>query len=117
MCLTHLTNFSLFSFLLIISAHDNHLTYTYDIPSFLPGWGYDQVLEYFKKSEDNEDHEVVDKNPEYHGKGGYQTVEWMSHVDKNIPVLIKAWQERGYPERDLNAEDQVIGQDLSIQKV
>ncbi|XP_026685541.1 uncharacterized protein LOC113470935 [Diaphorina citri] len=71
------------------------------------GWGYDEVLEYFKKSEDNEDKEIYHKNPEYHGKGGYQTVEWLPYADKNLPVLIKAWKEKGYPERDLNAENQV----------
>lgn len=72
-----------------------------------PGWGYDEVLEYFKKSEDNEDKEVYHKNPEYHGKGGYQTVEWLPYHDQNLPVLIQAWKEKGYPERDLNAENQV----------
>lgn len=67
------------------------------------------MLEYFKKSEDNEDKEIYHKNPEYHGKGGYQTVEWLPYADKNLPVLIKAWKEKGYPERDLNAENQVGG--------
>lgn len=33
------------------------------------GWSYDEVLKYFKKSEDNEDKEVVHENPKYHRKG------------------------------------------------
>uniref|UniRef100_A0A8D9ATL4 Glucose dehydrogenase [FAD, quinone] n=1 Tax=Cacopsylla melanoneura TaxID=428564 RepID=A0A8D9ATL4_9HEMI len=71
------------------------------------GWGYDEVLEYFKKSENNEDKEIYKKNPEYHGKGGYQTVEWLPYADQNVPVLIQAWREKGYEERDLNAENQI----------
>ena len=49
-----------------------------------PGWGYDEVLEYFKKSEDN-------RNPylaatKYHGSGGYLT--------GNINVHLKISQKK-----------------------
>lgn len=72
-----------------------------------PGWNFHNVLYYFKKSEDNEDKEIYHKNPEYHGKGGYQTVEWFPYVDPTTPYLIKAWEELGYKEHDLNAEMQL----------
>lgn len=53
------------------------------------GWGYDEVLHYFKKSEDNEDPEIYKENPRYHGKGGYLTVEWFSYVDPTAKSMIK----------------------------
>ncbi|XP_075217855.1 glucose dehydrogenase [FAD, quinone]-like [Lycorma delicatula] len=71
------------------------------------GWDFQNVLYYFKKSEDNEDKEIVHHNPGYHGKGGYQTVEWFPYVDPNTPYLIKAWRELGYEEHDLNGEEQL----------
>ncbi|RZF42119.1 hypothetical protein LSTR_LSTR006712 [Laodelphax striatellus] len=72
------------------------------------GWDYENVLYYFKKSEDNEDKEILHHNKKYHGKGGYQTVEWFPYVDPTAPWLIKAWRELGYEEHDLNnGEDQL----------
>lgn len=65
------------------------------------------MLKYFIKSEDNEDKEIYEKNPEYHGKGGYQTVEWFPYVDPTTPYLIRAWREKGLEELDLNAEQQI----------
>jgi choline dehydrogenase-like flavoprotein len=50
------------------------------------GWSYNDVLPYFLKSEDNEDHDVLKKNPEHHHKGGYQTVERFPYQDYNIKV-------------------------------
>lgn len=67
------------------------------------------MLYYFKKSEDNEDEEILHKNPEYHGKGGPQTVEWFPYLDPNVPYMISAWRELGLPERDLNAGDMQLG--------
>lgn len=56
---------------------------------FMLGWGYDDVLHYFKKSEDNEDPEIYKKNAKFHGKGGYLTVEWFPYVDPTAVTLIK----------------------------
>ncbi|XP_051160358.1 glucose dehydrogenase [FAD, quinone]-like [Leptopilina boulardi] len=72
-----------------------------------PGWSYKDVLYYFKKSEDNEDEEIVEKNPHYHGTGGYQTVEWFPYTDPNNLILIKGWEEIGYNNIDANAESQL----------
>jgi choline dehydrogenase len=74
---------------------------------FILGWGYDDILKYFIKSEDNEDKEIYTKNPEYHGKGGYQTVEWFPYVDPTVPHLIEAWREKGLDEVDVNADTQI----------
>jgi choline dehydrogenase len=50
------------------------------------GWDYEEVLYYFRKSEDNEDDDILLHNPEYHRKGGYQTVERFPYQDQNIQV-------------------------------
>ncbi|XP_050443788.1 glucose dehydrogenase [FAD, quinone]-like isoform X2 [Adelges cooleyi] len=71
------------------------------------GWGYGEALYYFKKSEDNEDPEVYKKNPHYHGKGGYLTVEWFPYVDATAVALIQAWKEFGLPYVDVNGHSQI----------
>jgi len=38
-----------------------------------PGWGYNEVLHYFKKSEDNRNPYLA--NTHYHASGGYLTVQ------------------------------------------
>lgn len=52
------------------------------------GWGYDDVLPYFKKSED-----FVDKsrfNPEIHAEGGYLTVSPLETCDPAYEIISKA---------------------------
>ncbi|OXU17623.1 hypothetical protein TSAR_011371, partial [Trichomalopsis sarcophagae] len=71
------------------------------------GWSYEEVLPYFKKSEDNENPEVVKRNPYYHSTGGYQTVEWFDYVDVNTKILLRGWQEIGYRLVDANAAEQL----------
>ncbi|XP_046608290.1 glucose dehydrogenase [FAD, quinone]-like [Neodiprion virginianus] len=71
------------------------------------GWGYKHVLPYFLKSENNEDPEIVHKNPKYHSKGGYQNVERFPYADKNVGILLDAWQELGYKKIDANANQQI----------
>jgi len=63
--------------------------YKYYTNTFFSGWGYEDVLHYFKKSEDNEDPEVYKKNHKFHGKGGYLTVEWFPYIDPTAVALIK----------------------------
>ncbi len=67
-----------------------------------PGWSYNEVLPYFKKSEDQQRGEN-----EYHGKGGLLSVSdpispnFMSHL------FLQASQEMQYPlNADFNAEKQ-----------
>ena len=69
-----------------------------------PGWGYDDVLHYFKKSEDN-------RNPylaatKYHGVGGYLTVQEPPWRTPLATAFIEAGVEMGFENRDGNGEYQ-----------
>lgn len=69
-----------------------------------PGWGYDSVLHYFKKSEDN-------RNPylaatPYHGTGGYLTVQEAPWRTPLAAAFVEAGVEMGYENRDGNGETQ-----------
>ena len=75
------------------------------------GWGYEDVLHYFKKSENNTDEDII-KDKRYHSVGGYLDVGRYPYQDKNVPVLINAYKELGYSEVDCNA-DNVTGVMLS----
>lgn len=55
-----------------------------------PGWGYKDVLEMFKKSEDNAEY-----NNEYHAKGGLQPVGWNPYTHPLVPDILKAGIENG----------------------
>ncbi|KAJ9600021.1 hypothetical protein L9F63_009685, partial [Diploptera punctata] len=68
-------------------------------------WGDDDVLPYFKKSENNEDPKIA-RNTRYHAEGGYLSVGMFPYKDKNAMVLLKAYQEYGLDEVDFNAEKQ-----------
>ncbi len=66
------------------------------------GWGYDDVLPYFRKSEDNDTYD--DK---YHGKGGPLGVSMPAAPLPICDAYIKAAGEVGIPEtRDVNGERQ-----------
>ncbi|PNF38173.1 Glucose dehydrogenase [FAD, quinone] [Cryptotermes secundus] len=70
-----------------------------------PGWGYDEVLPYFKKSEDQRNPYLAN-NTKYHGTGGYLTVQ---DAPWNTPLgiaLVQAGVEMGYEHRDINGEKQ-----------
>lgn len=74
-----------------MSSKFNLLHYMFKLMYFIIflGWSYDDILHYFKKSEDNEDEEVYKHNSKFHGKGGYLTVEWFPYVDPTAVALIK----------------------------
>jgi choline dehydrogenase-like flavoprotein len=60
------------------------------------GWSYEEVLPYFKKSEDMQaDFEGKDVS-KFHGKAGLLTVEHFEDADPLKPALIEAWKELGY---------------------
>lgn len=69
-----------------------------------PGWGYDQVLYYFKKSEDNRNPYL--QNSPYHGKGGYLTVQESPWKTPLVVAFVEAGTELGYENRDINGEYQ-----------
>jgi choline dehydrogenase len=67
------------------------------------GWGYDDVLPYFKKSEHNED-----LNGEYHGKGGPLHVSYAKEPSVLGKEFVKACVESGIAENgDYNGAEQV----------
>ncbi|KAF2364664.1 Glucose-methanol-choline oxidoreductase N-terminal [Trinorchestia longiramus] len=71
-----------------------------------PGWDYQTVLKYFKKSENYRGH-LTSENEAYHGIGGPLNVEpkrWGTPVMK---VYLEAGRELGYPTIDPNAASQI----------
>ena len=76
------------------------------------GWGYDDVLPYFLKSEDN-------RNPflagtKYHGTGGYLTVGEAGYRSPLGAAFIQGGREMGYETRDCNGEFQTGKLNLTI---
>lgn len=67
------------------------------------GWGYDEVLPYFKKSEHNEQYENS-----YHGKGGLLNVTQATWYHTPVgEAFIKACVQKGLPlNQDVNGEQQ-----------
>lgn len=70
------------------------------------GWDYEQVLPYFKKSENVGIREL--RNSSYHGVGGYLNIEYSPFHSPLEDLFKKAGEELGYPWNDPNGE-QVIG--------
>ena len=68
------------------------------------GWGYDDVLPYFLKSEDNQNPFLA--GTKYHGKGGYLTVGESSFKSPIGAAFIQGGVEMGYENRDYNGEFQ-----------
>nr|CAD7585941.1 unnamed protein product [Timema genevievae] len=66
------------------------------------GWGYDEVLRYFKKSENNKNNISLN----YHGVGGYLSVETDSFTETAVQTMIDAVAKSGYKVLDVNGEDQ-----------
>ncbi|XP_043257480.1 glucose dehydrogenase [FAD, quinone]-like [Colletes gigas] len=69
-----------------------------------PGWGYKRVLPYFKKSEDMRIKEY--ESSEYHGTGGYLSVEFFRYRSPITTLWMKAGQEMGYEILDVNGPRQ-----------
>jgi len=69
-----------------------------------PGWGYDTVLQYFKKSEDNRNPYLKDSY--YHGKGGYLTVQESPWRTPLATAYVEAGEEMGFHNRDINGQYQ-----------
>ena len=73
-----------------------------DYDSWGPGWTYDEVLPYFKKSEDNERGES-----EYHGVGGPLTVSESRSMNPMADAWVEAAIEAGFePNEDFNGAAQ-----------
>ncbi|CAH0595388.1 unnamed protein product [Chrysodeixis includens] len=68
------------------------------------GWGYDNVLRYFKKSEDMRIPEHLEDF--YHATGGPLTVEHFAYEQPITQKVLEAGEQMGYPIRDVNGEYQ-----------
>ena len=69
------------------------------------GWSYDEVLPYFKKSEDNRNPYIA-ANTKYHSTGGYLTVEEPAYTTPLLNAFIEGGVEMGYSNIDANAAQQ-----------
>ncbi|XP_045483382.1 glucose dehydrogenase [FAD, quinone]-like [Harmonia axyridis] len=69
------------------------------------GWSYQEVLPYFKKSENNHDEEAHDKH--FHGTGGYLNVERFPYQDENVKIGFEAYKELGLEVIDQNSDRQI----------
>lgn len=61
-----------------------------------PGWGFEDVLPYFRKSQDQKNPYLA-KNTRYHGTGGYLTVmdsPWNTPLGKSKPFLTATFPSR-----------------------
>ncbi|XP_055541010.1 glucose dehydrogenase [FAD, quinone]-like isoform X2 [Wyeomyia smithii] len=73
------------------------------------GWGYDSVLPYFRKSEDNKDPEIADSfDGKYHGKDGYLKVQKFPVDDPLLEVVLEGGRQLGYKTlNDINGEEHI----------
>ena len=78
-----------------------------------PGWGYEDVLPYFKKSEDFSGE--VDDKERYHGTGGPIGVGPAVHSWPVADIFLEAMKELGYPLGDVNGKLEDTGFFDSVQ--
>ncbi|XP_061722400.1 glucose dehydrogenase [FAD, quinone] [Cydia pomonella] len=71
-----------------------------------PGWGYDDVLPYFKKSEDQRNPYLA-RDTKYHSTGGYLTVQDAPYNTPLGAAFLQAGEEMGYDIVDVNGAQQV----------
>ncbi|XP_038122043.1 glucose dehydrogenase [FAD, quinone]-like [Culex quinquefasciatus] len=73
------------------------------------GWGWESVLKYFKKSEDNKVPEIAEAYAgKYHGQGGYLSIDYFPTSNPYDSVLLEAANEVGFKQLlDFNAEEHI----------
>ncbi|CAH2098036.1 unnamed protein product [Euphydryas editha] len=69
------------------------------------GWSYEEVLPFFKKSENNLNIEALDSR--YHGVTGEQYVSLYPYIDEPSLMVTKAFIEKGLPLTDQNGAQQI----------
>lgn len=69
-----------------------------------PGWGYEDVLPYFRKSEDNQQLNEVDAD--FHATGGPMPVSKFPYAPPMSFAFLKGGEELGYGIHDLNGVNQ-----------
>ncbi|OAD62859.1 Glucose dehydrogenase [acceptor] [Eufriesea mexicana] len=70
-----------------------------------PGWSYDDVLPYFKKSQDQRNPYLA-RNTKYHNSGGYLTVQDSPYNTPLGVAFLQAGEEMGYDIIDVNGAQQ-----------
>ncbi|CAH0403443.1 unnamed protein product [Chilo suppressalis] len=70
-----------------------------------PGWSYEEVLPFFKKSERNLDYGGMDRT--YHGADGELSISRYPYIDDPAIMLTEAFNEGGLPLVDYNGAQQV----------
>lgn len=73
-----------------------------------PGWNYDAVLEYFKRSEDNTDETYV-KDSRYHAAGGPMKVSNFGYNDATKEMVKNGFKELGLKEIKISNADEFLG--------
>ncbi|CAH1163187.1 unnamed protein product [Phaedon cochleariae] len=88
----------------MVYVRGNRLDYDHWERQGNPGWSYEDVLPYFKKSEDNRNPYLA-RNA-YHSEGGYLTVQESPWRTPLSIAFLQAGRELGYQVRDCNGEQQ-----------
>lgn len=73
-----------------------------------PGWGWEQALKYFKKSEDNLNPRYV-ADSHYHAAGGLLKVGKLGAPDEAKNMIINGYKEMGYKLIDISNADKYLG--------
>ncbi|KAJ0174380.1 hypothetical protein K1T71_010526 [Dendrolimus kikuchii] len=68
-------------------------------------WKFENLLEYFKVSEDNGDYDIL-MNSHYHSRGGEMHIQRFKYADKYIEAFAGAFAEMGLRNLDINANVQ-----------
>jgi len=66
-----------------------------------PGWGWDDVLPYFKKSEDQQNKNYA-RNTKFHSVGGRLPISDIGFRTPLSDTFLRAGQRKGFPVRDIN---------------
>uniref|UniRef100_A0A1B0GMI8 Glucose-methanol-choline oxidoreductase N-terminal domain-containing protein n=1 Tax=Phlebotomus papatasi TaxID=29031 RepID=A0A1B0GMI8_PHLPP len=74
-----------------------------------PGWGWNDVLEYFKKSENNKNPEIANAfDGYYHSTSGPMSVELYNSDEPINAVIVQAAKEMGFKfVQDINAKEHI----------
>ncbi|ETN59864.1 glucose dehydrogenase [Anopheles darlingi] len=68
-----------------------------------PGWSYDEILPYFKKSEKS----YLPETSNYHGQNGNLDVRHLPYRTRLAQLFVNSWQELGLDAVDYNGESQI----------
>lgn len=69
-----------------------------------PGWSFESILPFFRKSEDNQQINEVD--PKYHATGGPMPISKFPYLPPISKAILKGGEELGYKNQDLNGANQ-----------